>query len=184
MRERSTGEILMLAFAAVAVVVMLVLVSGVVVRSYTNSTGGMTPTLPIGVRLLVPRTREVRRGDIVVFRFPLAPDTTFVKRVVAIGGDTVEIRAKRLYVNGAEVREPYASHVDEVVYPKLESLPEPYRSRDQFGPVTVAPDQFFVLGDNRDESSDSRFWGTVPRAAMIGRVAVAASFSRGFWRPR
>ncbi|HWS70728.1 MAG TPA: signal peptidase I [Thermoanaerobaculia bacterium] len=184
MGERSTGEKILLAFAAVGVLLMIVWRSGLVVRTYHNSTGSMTPTLPIGAFLFVKSTQDVHRGEIVSFRYPLSPKTTFVKRIVAVGGDTVVIRDKRLYVNGAELREPYVAHMDETTYPQSEALPEPYRSRDQYGPFLVGHDYFFVLGDNRDQSSDSRYWGTVPRKNIIGRVVGGVSPGGRFWRPR
>jgi signal peptidase I len=73
-------------------------------------------------------------------------------------------------VNGKPLDEPYVVHVDPQVYPKMPALPEPYRSRDQFGPYTVAPRSYFAMGDNRDRSSDSRYWGTVPRSMIKGRA--------------
>jgi signal peptidase I len=184
MSERSTGQKILLTIAALGVLLMIVWRSGLIVKSYRNGTGSMAPTLPVGSFSAVRPTRDVKRGDIVAFRYPLRPDVTFEKRIVGVGGDTVQIRDKRLYVNGVEARELYAVHIDEVIYPLHLALPEPYRSRDQFGPVTVPRDQFFVLGDNRDQSSDSRYWGTVPRENIIGRVVFATSAQRGFWRPR
>jgi len=100
-----------------------------------------------------------------------------MSRVLAVPGDRVEIRDKALYVNGTAVAEPYVRHDDPRTYPKLASLPEPYRSRDHFGPALIPPDQFFVLGDNRDRSSDSRYWGCVPRANIAGRIVKAGGRS-------
>jgi len=122
----------------------------------------MDPTIPIGARMIAMRTASVHRGDIIVFDYPLQPEVVFAKRVVAVGGDTVEIRAKQLFVNGKSVVEPYAVHLDPTVYPATPTLPEPYRSRDHFGPYQVPTGTYFVLGDNRDRSSDSRYWGVVP----------------------
>lgn len=129
------------------------------------------------------RTRSLSRGDIVTFDYPLQPETVYVKRVVALGGDTVEIRAKRLFVNGREVAEPYAIHLDSEIYPAAQNVPEPYRSRDNLAPRRLPAGTFFVLGDNRDRSSDSRYWGTVPQGNLRGRVAYLFSWSRGFWKP-
>jgi signal peptidase I len=151
--------------------------------SFKNTTLGMSPTVRIGEFIVTKRTSAPTRGDIIAFHYPLNPKTTFLKRVVAVGGDTVEIRDKRLIVNGSAIEEPYAAHEDPQTYPKDPTLPEPYRSRDQFGPFLVPRESYFVLGDNRDKSSDSRFWGPVPRANVIGRVILISSPRRGFIRP-
>lgn len=153
-------------------------------RTYSIPTGGMVPTVTPGSDVFVRSTRDCVVGDIIVFRYPLNPRDIYLKRVVAKSGDVVEIRDKRLFVNGSERVEPFVEHSDAVIYPKLDTLPEPYRSRDQFGPYRVPTDAFFVLGDNRDSSSDSRFWGAVPRASVIGRVIGAVSPGAGFYRPR
>jgi len=177
-------ERLLLAFVALPFVVLSgVLASGAVVRTYRNTTGSMEPTLPIGTRFVTMRTSSAVRGDIITFISPLDPAASFAKRVVAVGGDTVQIWGKRLFVNGKEVAEPYVVHADSTVYPNLPHLPEPYRSRDYFGPYRVPPETFFVLGDNRDRSSDSRYWGAVPHRSLTGRVILLYSWSRGFWKP-
>ena len=143
-------------------------------RVYINHTGSMEPTIHIGERMIMRKTNAASRGDIIVFDYPLQPNTTFAKRVVAVGGETVEIRDKQLFVNGRKVDEPYAIHEDPMVFSRREPpLPEPYRSRDQFGPFTVQPDSFFVMGDNRDRSSDSRYWGTVPHRLVRGVIVMA-----------
>lgn len=115
------------------------------------------PELPlVGWRL--PRLRAPRRGDIVAFRYPRDPRVTFLKRVVAVGGDTVEIREDALYVNGAPVAEPYVVHRLHARTARRESYPA----------QRVAAGQLFVLGDNRDDSADSRYWGTVPVQNVVG----------------
>lgn len=155
--------------AALSIAFLLVAFTGVV-RFYRVPTQAMTPTIPVDSHVVAVRARNIARGDIVTFRYPLDPKTTFVKRVVAIGGDTVEIRAKKLILNGKEVHESYVVHNDPNVYPAGGFLPEPYRSRDHFGPLVIAVDHVFVLGDNRDASADSRYRGTVPRGNLTGRV--------------
>lgn len=115
------------------------------------------PELPLlGWRL--PRVRAPQRGDIVAFRYPRDPRITFLKRVVAVGGDTVEIRDDALYVNGAPVAEPYAVHRLHARTARRESYPA----------LKIARGQLFVLGDNRDDSADSRYWGTVPVENVLG----------------
>ncbi|MEA2239484.1 MAG: signal peptidase [Thermoanaerobaculia bacterium] len=174
---------ILIAFVVLPFVVLSGLLWFGVVRIYRNTTGSMEPTLPMGARFLTILTSRANRGDIVAFVYPLDPQVLFDKRVVAVGGDVVEIRDKRLFVNGNELNERYAVHADTTVYPNNKLLPEPYRSRDHFGPFRVPAGTYFVLGDNRDESSDSRYWGTVPRENIRGRVVLAFSWSRGFWKP-
>lgn len=117
---------------------------------------------------LLPQ-RPIRRGDIIVFRYPLQPDTDFVKRVIGLPGDILEIHDKKVFVNGRELDEPYVIHDDPTIYPRNDALPEPFRSRDQYKAFVVPPDHYFAMGDNRDRSSDSRYWGTVPRSMITGR---------------
>src|ERR1043166_3304315 len=114
--------------------------------------------------------RDSRRGYIIVFRYPLQPETDYVKRVIGLPGDTVMIRDKKVYINGNALNEGYTLFEDPMVYPPRPALPEPYRSRDQFGPYSVPDGQYFAMGDNRDRSSDSRYWGTVPRSMIKGRA--------------
>jgi len=156
-----------------------------VFQAFKIPTGSMEDNLKIGDHIIVNKfiygplggplgrifpIREPKRGDIIVFRYPLQPDTDFVKRVIGMPGDIIELHDKNVYVNGKPLREPYVIHVYSQVYPKLAALPEPYRSRDQFGPYTVAPNSYFAMGDNRDRSSDSRYWGFVPRGMIKGRA--------------
>ncbi len=116
--------------------------------------------------------REPRRGDVVVFKFPEDPTRDFIKRCIALPGDTVEIRKKQLYLNGVLQKEPYVVHKDPMVYPDSPIVPPSLRLRDNFGPFTVPPSSIFCLGDNRDNSLDSRFWGPVPRSYLQGRAVL------------
>jgi signal peptidase I len=128
---------------------------------------------------LLPR-RDVRPGDVVVFKFPEDPRRDFIKRVVALPGQTVEIRDKVLFVDGVRRSEPGVHHSEARIWPDDPQLPDAYRYRDQFGPVRVPPNSYFALGDNRDVSRDSRFWGAVPRANLKGRALVVYwSFAAG-----
>src|SRR6476469_557529 len=149
---------------------ILLVTSKVFFPIYRNKTGAMEPLIAPGDILITTRSGPARRGDVIVHKYPMDPKTVFVKRVIGLPGDTILIRDKELFLNGRKLDEPYATHVDPTVYPLNPALPEPYRSRDQFGPFTVPPNGFFVLGDNRDQSSDSRYWGTVPRDNVRGRV--------------
>lgn len=123
-------------------------------------------TLPWGP--LLPR-RELRRGDVVVFVGIEDPARDFVKRAAALGGETVEIRRKRLLVDGVELPEPYAVHRDPRVF-EGEGLPAVLEGRDALSPRAVPRGAFFALGDNRDESRDSRTWGPVPVGRLRGRA--------------
>ncbi len=114
--------------------------------------------------------RKVRRGDILVFKFPEDPRRDFIKRTIALPGETVEIRDKRIYVEGTRLDELEVYHSDDRVWPDDPALPDSYRRRDQSRPFTVPPASYFALGDNRDNSYDSRFWGPVPAANLKGRA--------------
>lgn len=135
-----------------------------VVQAYKVPGASMMPSLLIGDYFLVDkhtyRTSEPKRGEVIVFPFPEDTGRDFVKRLVAVGGDTVEIRNKKLYVNDREQLEPYKIHTDRRMQER----------RDNIGPITVPQGQLFFLGDNRDHSYDSRFWGFVPRDSIKGRA--------------
>jgi signal peptidase I len=122
--------------------------------------------------------RDLARGDVVVFRYPPDPGRDFIKRAVAMAGDRIEVEAKALRVNGAEPVEPYAVHRDTTTYGT--GAPPFLLRRDRFGPLAVEAGHFFAMGDNRDESQDSRFWGPVPLAHLEGRgVSVLWSVREG-----
>ncbi|MEW6516521.1 MAG: signal peptidase I [candidate division FCPU426 bacterium] len=118
--------------------------------------------LPFTHRLLLPG-KELHRGDIVVFRYPRNPKVKYVKRCIGLPGDRIEMRNKVLYVNDRPVDEPYVIHRDQ----NVQTWPF---SRDNFGPVRVPEGQYFMLGDNRDESADSRYWGFLPKPFIEGRA--------------
>ena len=122
--------------------------------------------------------RDLTRGDVVVFRYPPDPGRDLIKRAVALAGDRVEVEAKALRVNGREPPEPYAVHRDATTYGS--GAPPSLLPRDRFGPLTLQAGRFFAMGDNRDESQDSRFFGPVPLAHVEGRaVAVLWSVRQG-----
>jgi signal peptidase I len=107
-----------------------------------------------------------KRGDVVVFTYPEDRSKDFIKRVIGIGGDTVQIRNKVVYVNGERIKDSHAFFQDKAI------IPGTFSPRDNFGPVTVPKDSYFVMGDNRDRSYDSRFWGFVKKNDLIGRALV------------
>ena len=108
--------------------------------------------------------KDPQRGDIIVFKYPEDPSKDFIKRVVAVGGDTVEIKDKVVYVNGVRQHNEHAIHVDKRIYPGS------FQPRDNLKPRTVPKGKLFVMGDNRDESNDSRFWGFVNVSAVRGKA--------------
>ncbi|MDH4158186.1 MAG: signal peptidase I [candidate division Zixibacteria bacterium] len=113
-------------------------------------------------------------GDIVVFKYPNNPTKTYIKRIVAMPGETVQVADKVLYVNGEVAEIPiWVKNIDQRIIPGDLSF------RDNFGPYLVSPDEYFVMGDNRDDSRDSRFWGTVPQENILGK-AVMVYWS---WQP-
>jgi signal peptidase I len=121
-----------------------------------------------GLDRFLPR-RSVRRGDVIVFKFPEDPRRDFVKRVVALPGDSIEIRDKLVFVNGQPEAEPRAFHSETRVWHDDTEVPEALRRRDQLPLTRVPPRSDFALGDNRDSSYDSRFWGPVPEGNLKGR---------------
>ena len=148
-------------------------------------TGSMEDNLKVGDHIVVNKfafganasdtlerlfpLRTIRRGDIIVFRYPEDPQTDFVKRVIGLPGETVTIRDKQVYIDGKRLDEPYVIHIDKETVPST-FLMEQYRVRDHFGPYVVPPGHYFAMGDNRDSSHDSRFWGPVSRSLIKGRA--------------
>ena len=129
------------------------------------------PKLPF-THIRLPGLHPPRRGEVIVFQWPEDPSKDFIKRCIATGGETVEIRHKQVYVNGVKLDEPYKKHK------YAEEEPAAYTPRDNYSPPTVAPGELFMMGDNRDDSNDSRFWGTVPMDLVKGR-ALFVYFSTG-----
>lgn len=184
-RRRSAPERLREYVEAVLVAVIFALfVKAFLFEAYQIPSGSMEDSLLVGDHVVVdklvwaPRglpwgpilpSRELRRGDVVVFRGPEEPGRDFIKRAVALPGETVEIRAKRLRVNGLEQAEPYVVHRDPAVLP-ASGVPEALRGRDELPAFELPPGTFLALGDNRDESRDSRTWGPVPTRHVRGRA--------------
>ena len=159
---------------------------GMVAQAYQIPSGSMEHTLLVGDYIYInkmlygpeidlgvgghhifhhrfPGFRKPRPGDIIVFRYPVDPRKDFIKRCVAVEGQTVAIRNKVLYVDGKKQDEPYALHEDERILPRDSP-------RDNFGPLTVPKGTIFMMGDNRDNSLDSRFWGPLPVALVKGNA--------------
>lgn len=137
------------------------------IQAFKMPSAGNEPTILVGDYILVDRRESARnpvRGDMVVFEFPGDPQKDFVQRVVAVEGDIVEVREKDLIINGNIIDEEYAVHNDTNIIPKGRV------NRDFYGPETVPENSYFVMGDNRDRSHDSRFWGFVDRTKIKGTV--------------
>src|SRR5688572_24276492 len=174
-------------FESIVIAVILALfVRTWVVQAFKIPTGSMENNLLIGDHLLVNKfvfaptplaigravlpVRPIRRGDIVVFKYPDEPDRDFIKRVIGLPGETIELKNKKVHVNGQALDEPYVHFLTPPSsdYQEVTS----HDVRERFGPVTVPPDQFFVMGDNRDNSQDSRYWGFLPRGYVKGKALV------------
>ena len=157
-----------------------------IVQAFKIPSGSMEQNLLIGDHILVNKfvygptatdlertllpVREVRRGDIVVFKYPKDPSRDFIKRCMALPGDTIASRDKTLFLNGKEVDDSgYVFHTDPEILSRR-GYYQPNLVRDTFGPLVVPEGEYFCMGDNRDNSNDSRFWGPVPRDNVKGRA--------------
>jgi len=171
-----------------AIVVALLLafvIRAFVVQAFKIPSGSMLDTLQIGDHLLVSKfaydvrlpstifldttdgkviaqTGTPERGDIIVFKFPEDEKKDFIKRVIGLPGETIELREKVVHINGTAIDEPYAIHTKYTTQP----------IRDDFGPFTVPEGQYFVMGDNREGSYDSRWWGPVKREKIVGKALI------------
>ena len=125
----------------------------------------------------LPGLRTPKRGDIIVFQWPPDPSQDFIKRCIATGGETVEIRHRQVFVNGKPLTEPYARHSTPVEEPPGMS------PRDNLSAVTVPPGHLFMMGDNRENSADSRYWGFVPMDLVKGRALFIyfSTASKHWW---
>ena len=181
---------------SIAIAILLALVIRTyLVQAFKIPSGSMEDTLAIGDHLLVNKfiygtkipfvdkriltIRDPRQGDVIVFEYPEDPSKDFIKRVVGVPGDVVEGKEKKVYVNGKLYDNPHEVHKEKDIIPK-EMNP-----RDTFGPITVPANSYFVMGDNRDRSYDSRFWKFVRRDQIKGLAFIKYwSWDRDKFRPR
>ena len=180
--------------AILIAIVLALLIRTFVVQAFKIPSGSMKATLQIGDHILVNKFAygvkfpylkvpfwgktdhhygktiiplgKPKRGDIIVFKFPEDPEKDFIKRVIGVAGDVVHIRNKKVYVNEKPIEDTYGIHTDNHI------MPRNLQPRDYFGPVTVPEDKVFVMGDNRDHSYDSRFWGFVDLDALKGKAFI------------
>jgi signal peptidase I len=174
-------------------VILALFVRTWVFQAFKIPSGSMEPNLLIGDHLIVNKMefapaatalertllphREIRRGDVIVFKYPEDPERDFIKRVIGLPGEQIEVRHKRVYVNGRLIDEPYAHYLEAPPQAPEELAPDDAPSaggdpRERYGPVTVPPNHLFAMGDNRDNSQDSRYWGFLPRDYVKGKALV------------
>ena len=180
-------------------ILLLLFLTTTLVQAYVIPTGSMEDTLLIGDHLLVDKLAfapygpvskyllpytDVKRGDIIVFRYPVEINQTFVKRCIGVPGDRIRLINKQVYLNGVRLDEPYTYHKSDYIDSYRDNFPgEPNVSVDRRatdmllnhvvnGEVVVPPNSYFAMGDNRDSSLDSRYWGFVPRENIIGKPLV------------
>jgi signal peptidase I len=171
-------------FESIVVAVILALfVRTFVFQAFKIPTGSMKPNLLVGDHLLVNKfifapsatplerallpMRPIERGDVIVFKFPEEPERDFIKRVIGLPGDTLELKNQTIHVNGMPLIEPYAHYL----FPAATDSPaETFDLRRKYGPVSVPAGHYFMMGDNRDDSQDSRFWGFLPASYVKGRA--------------
>ena len=181
-------------FESLCVAVVLALfVRTFVVQAFKIPTGSMENNLLVGDHLLVNKlvfaptltgferallpTDPIERGDIIVFKYPEEPERDYIKRVIGLPGDTLELKNKTVYVNGQALDEPYVHFLFPDAVPGSADYTD-LDVRRKYGPVTVPPDHYFMMGDNRDNSQDSRYWGFMPRSYVKGK-ALFVYFSFG-----
>ncbi len=180
-------------------IIILLFGTTTLVQAFVVPTGSMDTTLMIGDHLFVDKMtyappgpisgkllpyQDVRRGDIIVFRYPPDIRQNYVKRVVGVPGDRLKVVEKKLWLNGKELTEPYVQHIRPYVDPYADNFPsDPNVFVDEHartmlqehvvnGEVVVPPGHYFAMGDNRDNSADSRYWGFVPRENIIGKPTI------------
>jgi signal peptidase I len=168
--------------ALVLALILALIIRTFIIQAFKIPSGSMIPTFLRGDQILVNKfiygvripftdiklfsIREPERGDIVVFEYPLERKVHYIKRLVGVPGDEIEIVNKELRVNGEVVEFENVQHEDPAIFPS--SL----NPRDNYGPITVPPHSYFMMGDNRDNSKDSRYWGFVDEAMVVGNAVI------------
>lgn len=174
--------------AILVAVIFALFVRTFVVQAFQVPSGSMEKTVLIGDHMLVNKFifaphwggilekllpyRSPRRGDVFVFKYPDNPDRDFIKRLIGLPGDRVQSVDKAVSVNGSPAPTAHTYHIDPKSWPSDPQLSENYRKRDNFGPIEISAGHYFAMGDNRDNSYDSRFWGAVPAENVKGRALL------------
>jgi len=176
-------------FESIVIAVILALfIRTFVVQAFKIPTGSMEENLLIGDHLLVNKfvlgpsetslerrllpIGTIKRGDVIVFKYPVEPERDFIKRVIGLPGDTVELREKKVYINSKALDEPYVHFLQPPSSQSAFHEETGWDVRERYGPGTVPPNQYFVMGDNRDNSQDSRYWGFLPRDNVKGKALL------------
>jgi signal peptidase I len=191
MELRKSDNRLWSGFKSIASTLVFVwLITHHIAQATVVPTESMSPTILVGDHFFLDKvafpanypqalhkflpTRTIQRGEILAFWSPETPDLRLVKRVIGLSGETIELRNRIVYINGRKLSEPYAVFTDSMNIPR----------RDNMAPVTIPTDSFFMMGDNRDNSNDSRFWGFARREAVIGTpLFVYWSYDSGLYHP-
>jgi signal peptidase I len=172
----------------VIAVILAFFIRTFVVQAFKIPTGSMENNLLIGDHLLVNKmvfgptsssleralmpVGHIKRGDVIVFKYPEEPDRDFIKRVIGLPGETLEVREKRVYIDGKPLDEPYVHYLQPPSAISEQAEVTSVDVRERYGPVTVPPDHYFMMGDNRDNSQDSRYWGFLSRDLIKGKALV------------
>lgn len=176
-------------FESIVIAVILALfIRTFVVQAFKIPTGSMENNLLIGDHLLVNKfvfgpsasgaeqavlpLGTITRGDVVVFKYPEEPERDFIKRVIGLPGESIELRQKKVYINGTPLDEPYVHFLEPPGAGTSVHEVTSLDVRERYGPVTVPANQYFVMGDNRDNSQDSRYWGFLPRDYVKGKALL------------
>lgn len=178
-KKRKKGTLREYAESLIIAFVIAFFVRSFFVQAFKIPSSSMEPTLLVGDHILVNRLSYVvkipildkvifeiskpKRGDVVVFRYPLDRSKDFIKRVIAEGGDVLEIDDRTIYINGKRVDDPWGYY---------EHGSNPLEEKGHVGPIMVPQDAYFVMGDNRDKSYDSRFWGFIRKEDLVGKALV------------
>ena len=179
---KSKSKFVEYAEAIIIAILIAFFIRTFIVQAFKIPSGSMKPTLLIGDHILVNKfiygvkipfirknliyISEPKRGDIIVFIYPEDRSKDFIKRVIGVGGDTIEIRNKKIFLNGLPFQDTHGVYVDDFI------IPGTIQPRDNFGPMTVPKGAVFTMGDNRDQSYDSRFWGVVDLKDVLGKAFI------------
>ncbi|HQG66453.1 MAG: signal peptidase I [Smithella sp.] len=180
--EKPKSKVKEYAESIIIAILIALFIRTFIICAYKIPSRSMVPTLLVGDHILVSKfiygvkipllrrtiipVSEPKRGEVVVFIYPNDRSKDFIKRVIGVAGDKIEIRNKKIFINDQPFQDPYGIFSDSLV------LPKSMQPRDNFGPVTVPEKSIFVMGDNRDESLDSRFWGFVNLKDVEGKAFI------------